>query len=412
MERWFRFVNYTLLLPFDKLNVSKSKPSQCISRLMFRRLESNQSAKTWSSLVLWFALTMVTVQLVRSLMMSFVINDDNHLLVTCFGSIFSLVYLKRRYVEVCVVHLTLVSLLYLLLVNFKWGNFFVFLTRYLDQTRNIKQQKRLYNLPGVVTKKLARQCTQYFYMEILASIAMVSSVFITGNAIICIGNPNRNNYHLFHFNPYIYYGVYSNVVSLGWATWTSCCTGPIFGIFVYFLVHMKLVQNKTKSLQIQLKRIIKLVSTRKHNDHSQIIILRRLLARHLISKNQLIEEISTTDRFWCRYLSLTQLIYRSLICYCLYIVLLSDAVWAFKLFFIWVMFSILTVLIGTITAAANVSHANQTCYPLYHQLMANAFKQNTIDTQTALKVLQNKWISINLTLSNLLCIGRFSPQSI
>lgn len=111
------------------------------------------------------------------------------------------------------------------------------------------------------------------------STALVVIVYITGVAIICIGN--SNNYHLFNNNPYIYYGVYSNVVSLGWAVWTSCCTGPLFGIFVYFLAHMKLMQCKAVALQIQLKRIVNSVATCQKN--RQVISTRRL-CRHLVKR--------------------------------------------------------------------------------------------------------------------------------
>ena len=125
---------------------------------------------------------------------------------------------------------------------------------------------------------------------------------------------------------------------------------------------------------------------KRHNAIHLQGISRRHLQNHLVDVKQLIEEIHTTNRFWSLYLSITQLVCRSLICYCLYIVLLSNAIWFFKIFFAWVMATIMTILFVTITAASKVFRKIRTSYHHYHRLMANAGISNAVDIRNGLKV--------------------------
>lgn len=381
LDHHFRLANWVLAIPLERVDLPLQRiPLNYISNALSRRLlNRSNSRSTWKSWILWFACVILVTQIIRCFIMGLVILDDRHTLVTWFGSFFSLIHAERRPVEITVLNTTILALLYLLLANSRWSGLFVVLIKYLAQLGFNSEIRFTPKLGRVTRQKLRKQYLVFLYGETLLCFGTVFAVFLLTAASLSIANPQRNNYHLFHFNPLIYYGIYLNSVTFWWTIWMSCAAPVIFALFTYYTITTKLIYGKAEAQWNELRKL-RNFGVARNTRH-----LVRNLGHHLSGQQQLLEEINTINQFWSLYLSATQLTLSFIACYLLYIIFFGHIIWFFKIFFSYVFCSVVTILLVTLLAASGVFRQVHRCYPLYHQFLASP-KANSINVQDRLKV--------------------------
>ena len=119
----------------------------------------------------------------------------------------------------------------------------------------------LFDLTKFTRNKLSQQYTLYIHIETLLCIGTLFGVIPFTPMCMTLADPNRNNYHLFNYNPLIYYGLYVTMVSVFWTIWISCAAPLFFAFYVYFMIQTKLLRCKAEAQICELKRLNKVKQT-------------------------------------------------------------------------------------------------------------------------------------------------------
>ena len=170
------------------------------------------------------------------------------------------------------------------------------------------------------------------------------------------------NYSLFDF---IVYGISWTII---WGIWCYHSTLAAFyfpGYFFIICYHLKLCLS---SIEKRLKNFMK------YSKHSSLTLKISMIRRLLRDHNNLCKQIDEYNQYWKKYLTLTYIIFVSLVCFLTYGAFITPIKWFLRIEYSVVLSAhILLVLIITYSAST-VSHFNQIIFrDLYSVCVINRF---------------------------------------
>lgn len=107
---------------------------------------------------------------------------------------------------------------------------------------------------------------------------------------------------------------------------------------------------------------------------------------HFASQNDLFAEIQLANRFWSQYLNSIHLINSCAICYMLYIVVLTDTMMFFKIYFVVISIMQAFVIIVCTVLASNLFDSVHRYYGHYVNLMVYDSRYRVLDLHLKIKV--------------------------
>ena len=213
----------------------------------------------WCNLIAVSTFLLVTFQLGRSLLLSAVITDHQHLLVTVLGSTFALVNAPRTHAEIAVFHYSLyIFVVLLLLFGRRRANFyFSLILAHCDrQLLSAVDDGKPNSSSNELARRQRYRIVWYRWAESAIVLSMAGNVFLTSLAILAVADPRRNNYHLFGHSP-VWYSLYAVTVSACWATWAYYCCSITYFTFVLFLHRSAILQAKVKRDLSEMRRQVR-----------------------------------------------------------------------------------------------------------------------------------------------------------
>lgn len=332
-------------------------------------------------------------QIFRSLFLVFFVKNDTDMWNTWFGSYFALVHSNRKHTETTAVFFsTYPSLLLALMLG--RSKFYLFMKIVLQYGKQIfdpqrdmfvydRRKLKALRMPTASLNKLYHKSRRLYFLISSFSLCFLLVVFIVSFSSILFGDYRNMNMSMFE-NSWTRY-LYATIAALGWAYWSFTCVRIMLYVFYHFISVTDILKCKICIIEQDLNRLNR--GKNPQNFTAGLVV-------QLRKEAALFDEISQVNQFWSQYISITNTLCTLIICYLMYLVLITDAAYFTKIMFGAACSMPLTFLVGTTLIASGLYNrilnhykttsvilARQTVHPLLQlkiQSTLNLISQKSI----------------------------------
>lgn len=402
----FRWLDYVLDIP-DKTTPIRSLKPKAYRRIYEDFHQRGYGKLSGSQMTIKLLLAILLIgQIFRCLFLVFLVKHDTDMWNTWLGSYFALVNSGRKHTEIAATFFSIYPslILALMLCRSKFYLFMKIIIQYGKQVFDPQQDMSSYNrkklkifkLPMPVMYKLYRKSRRLYLLTSAFSLSFALFVFIVSICSVLFGNYRNMNMTMFE-NSWTRY-LYAAIVALYWAYWSFSCILLMLYIFYHFMSITHILKYK---IDVTGQKFRSLHSSQ-HVGKKISTAINSGLRVQLKKEMDLFEEIGQLNQFWSHYITITNSVCTLMICYLMYLVLITDARLDAK-----IMFSIactlpLTFLVVTTRVATNLYNQVLEHYKTTAGILSN--HQGSIHPVVQLKILNTLDVislkSIGFTYSN------------
>jgi len=144
--------------------------------------------------------------------------------------------------------------------------------------------------------------------------------------------------------------------SILWPVWTYTCGSLAFWSAAYYYIVCYYLKIRLNSIQNKLRDLLS--KSRTSKIRSKCSTIKQILEEH----NDLCRKIDNYNKFWRKYLTITLLIFISLVCFLSYLVFFPPMKWSLRLEFSVVLMGHTFLIIVLTYSASTISHFNYTLF--------------------------------------------------